>query len=86
MTRSRARAALCEAFIRALAEGDVLALQGLVSRVPPLGLHAFIRLVAARPVTNWIFGHYLSIAPPVYAAASPGPRRRAGERETVQAA
>jgi flavin-dependent dehydrogenase len=64
----------------------MLAVQGLVPRVPPLGLHAFIRLVAARPVTNWIFGHYLSIAPPVYAAASPGPRTRAGERETVQAA
>ncbi|MFL5888398.1 MAG: NAD(P)/FAD-dependent oxidoreductase [Solirubrobacteraceae bacterium] len=64
----------------------MLAVQGLVPRVPPLGLHAFIRLVATRPVTNWIFGHYLSIAPPVYAAASPGPRTRAGERETVQAA
>jgi menaquinone-9 beta-reductase len=64
----------------------MLAVQGLVPRVPPLGLHAFIRLVAARPVANWIFGHYLSIAPPVYAAASPGPRTRAGERETVQAA
>jgi flavin-dependent dehydrogenase len=64
----------------------LLAVQGLVPRMPPLGLHAFIRLVAARPVTNWIFGHYLSIAPPVYAAASPGPRTRAGERETVQAA
>ena len=64
----------------------MLAVQWLVPRVPPLGLHAFIRLVAARPVTNWIFGHYLSIAPPVYAAASPGPRTRAGERETVQAA
>ena len=64
----------------------MLAVQWLVPRVPPRGLHAFIRLVAARPVTNWIFGHYLSIAPPVYAAASPGPRTRAGERETVQAA
>jgi hypothetical protein len=54
--------------------------------VAPRGLHAFIRLVAARPVTNWIFGHYLNIAPPAYAAASPGPRTRAGERETTQAA
>jgi menaquinone-9 beta-reductase len=64
----------------------MLGVQWLVPRVPPRGLHAFIRLVAARPVTNWIFGHYLNIAPPVYAAASPGPRTRAGERETVQAA
>src|SRR5215216_4037369 len=48
----------------------MLAVQRLVPRVPPRGLHAFIRLVAARPVTNWIFGHYLNIAPPAYAAAS----------------
>jgi menaquinone-9 beta-reductase len=64
----------------------MLAVQRLVPRVAPRGLHAFIRLVAARPVTNWIFGHYLNIAPPAYAAASPGPRMRAGERETIQAA
>jgi menaquinone-9 beta-reductase len=64
----------------------MLAVQRLVPRVPPRGLHAFIRLVAARPVTNWIFGHYLNIAAPAYAAASPAPRPRAGERETVQAA
>jgi menaquinone-9 beta-reductase len=57
----------------------MLAVQWLVPRVPPRGLHAFIRLVAARPVTHWIFGHYLSIAPPAYAAASPGGRERAAE-------
>jgi hypothetical protein len=64
----------------------MLAVQWLVPRVPPRGLHAFIRFVAARPVTNWIFGHYLNIAPPAYAAVSRGPRARAGEPATARAA
>ena len=64
----------------------MLAVQWLVPRVPPRGLHAFIRLVSARPVTSWIFDHYLNIAPPAYAAASPGPRARAHKREAVRAA
>ena len=60
-------------------------MQWLVPRVPPRALHAVIRLVAVRPVTRWIFRKYLNIAPPSYAAASPGPRERAPER-AVQAA
>jgi len=63
----------------------LLGVQWLVPRVPPRALHAFIRLVAVRPLTRWIFRKYLNIAPPSYAAASPGPRERAPER-AVQAA
>ena len=58
----------------------LLGVQWLVPRVPPRALHAFIRLVAVRPLTRWIFRKYLNIAPPSYAAASPGPRERAPER------
>jgi menaquinone-9 beta-reductase len=64
----------------------MLAVQWLVPRVPPRGLHAFIRFVSARPVTNWIFGHYLEIAPPAYAACSPAARPRAPAPEAVAAA
>jgi flavin-dependent dehydrogenase len=55
----------------------MLGVQWLVPRVPPRALHRVIRLVGVRPVTDWIFGHYLDIAPPSYAAASPGTRARA---------
>jgi menaquinone-9 beta-reductase len=54
----------------------MLAVQWLVPRVPPRGLHAFIRFVGRRPVTDWIFGHYLNIAPPAYAASSSAVNRR----------
>ena len=54
----------------------MLGVQWLVPRVPPRALHAFIRAVAVRPVTRWIFRKYLNIAPPSYAAVSPGTRER----------
>ena len=63
----------------------LLGVQWLVPRVPPRALHAFIRLVAVRPLTRWVFGQYLNIAPPSYAAVSPAPRERARER-AVEAA
>ena len=65
---------------------SLLGVQWLVPRVPPRALHAFIRLMAFRPLTNWTFGHYLNIAPPAYAAASPVPRRRAVKPAAVTAA
>jgi menaquinone-9 beta-reductase len=64
----------------------MLGVQKLVPRVPPRALHAFIKVVGLRPVTNWIFNHYLNIAPPAYAAASPRPRLRTAEPAAVEAA
>jgi menaquinone-9 beta-reductase len=63
----------------------LLGVQWLVPRVPPPLLHRFIRSVAIRPVTRWMFGRYLNIAPPSYVAASPVPRERAGERAAAAA-
>src|SRR3954451_22518109 len=80
--RSRAQAlARYAAFSRAHAWkfNALLAVQWLVPRVPPPALHRVIRFVALRPVTRWIFGHYLKIAPPAYAAASPAPQEWDGE-------
>jgi flavin-dependent dehydrogenase len=64
----------------------MLGVQHLVPRVPPRALHALIRVVALRPVTNWVFGHYLDIAPASYAAAAAGTRARAGTSSAAAAA
>jgi menaquinone-9 beta-reductase len=47
----------------------MLRVQQLVPRVPPRGLHAFIRLMSWRPLTRWTFNHYLRIAPTEVASA-----------------
>jgi menaquinone-9 beta-reductase len=64
----------------------MLAVQWAVPRVPPRALHAFIRFVALRPLTKWIFGHYLNIAPPSYAAISPARPERAADEAVAAAA
>jgi digeranylgeranylglycerophospholipid reductase len=45
----------------------MLAVQRLVPRVPPRLLHRAIRALRTRPVTRWVFGHYLGIARPEFA-------------------
>jgi flavin-dependent dehydrogenase len=48
----------------------MLRVQRLVPRVPPRLLGPMIRLLGARRVVNWAFGHYLQIAPPELAHSS----------------
>jgi hypothetical protein len=42
--------------------------------VPPRLLAAGLRAMQSRLFLDWSFGHYLSIAPPEFAAAGPPPR------------
>jgi flavin-dependent dehydrogenase len=59
----------------------MLAAQRLVPRVPPRVLAAAIRGMQSRRFLDWSFGHYLAIAPPVFASAGPPPAaRRAPQR------
>jgi menaquinone-9 beta-reductase len=49
----------------------MLRVQRLVPRVPPRLLGALIRLLGSKRFVGWSFGHYLRIAPPEFAEATP---------------
>ena len=57
----------------------MLRAQRLVPRVPPRLLAPLVRLLGARRLVKWAFGHYLRIAPPEFAHAPPAatPQRMA---------
>jgi menaquinone-9 beta-reductase len=49
----------------------MLRVQRLVPKIPPRLLGPLVRLLGARRFVEWSFGHYLQIAPPQFATASP---------------
>jgi flavin-dependent dehydrogenase len=51
----------------------MLRLQRLLPQIPPRLLAPLIRVAGNKRVVDWIFGHYLKIAPPELAAESPRP-------------
>jgi len=56
--------------------GCLLKVQQIVPRVPPALLHRVLGLLGHRRLVAWAFGHYLAIAPPEFALASPPPAER----------
>jgi flavin-dependent dehydrogenase len=50
--------------------GWMLRAQRLVPRIPPRLLAPLIRLLGARRLVEWAFGHYLRIAPPEFAGGA----------------
>ena len=59
----------------------MLRVQRLIPRIPPRLLGPMIRLLGARRVVDWSFGHYLNIAPPELAASSPNDQEGADEQQ-----
>jgi flavin-dependent dehydrogenase len=55
----------------------MLRAQKLIPRVPPRLLGPMVRVLGAKRIVDWSFGHYLKIAPPELAAGSPRPIRAA---------
>jgi flavin-dependent dehydrogenase len=49
--------------------------QDLVPRVPPRALVRVLQAFERKGVTDWIFGHYLRIAPPEFVGAAPAAAR-----------
>src|SRR3954447_21700037 len=45
--------------------------QDLVPRVPPRALTRFLEALERKRFTDWVFGHYLAIAPPEFAGPAP---------------
>ena len=62
----------------------MLETQHLVPRVPPRLLNLGLKGIRTRRFVDWSFKHYLAIAPPEFARASP--RRRCGRGAPVRAA
>ena len=56
----------------------MLETQHLVPRVPPRLLHLALKGIRTRRFVDWSFKHYLAIAPPEFARASPQPAVRRG--------
>jgi menaquinone-9 beta-reductase len=54
----------------------MLRAQRIVPRVWPPLLNGVVSTLRAGAIVDWAFGHYLRIAPPEFATASPPPRRR----------
>jgi len=63
----------------------MLAAQKLVPRVPPRLLHRSIGAMQWKRFVDWSFGHYLAIAPPQFATASPPPREARRAQESLAA-
>src|SRR4051794_26516328 len=63
----------------------MLGVQRLVPRVPPRLLQPALRAMATKRFVDWSFGHYLSIAPPSFAAAGAPPPRARRLRERAAA-
>lgn len=59
----------------------MLRAQRLVPRIPPRLLGPLIRVLGAKRIVDWSFGHYLRIAPPEPAAGSTHDEDRAGEEQ-----
>jgi flavin-dependent dehydrogenase len=57
----------------------MLRAQWLVPRVPPRLLNRVIGTLEWKRLVDWSFGHYLSIAPPEFAAVAPPGARRSTE-------
>jgi flavin-dependent dehydrogenase len=53
----------------------MLRAQRLVPRIPPRILAPLVRLLGARRLVDWAFGHYLRIAPPEFAHGAAGADR-----------
>ena len=54
----------------------MLRAQRIVPRVWPPLLNGVVSTLRAGAIVDWAFGHYLRIAPPEFATASPPRRRR----------
>lgn len=54
----------------------LLRVQRLIPRVPPRLLGPMVRLLGAKRIVDWSFGHYLKIAPPEVAAKGASSPRR----------
>jgi flavin-dependent dehydrogenase len=59
----------------------MLRAQRLVPRIPPRLLGPTIRLLGAKRLVDWAFGHYLRIAPPDFAASSADDQHGAGKQQ-----
>src|SRR5215217_7388769 len=59
--------------------------QRTVPRVPPRLLHRSIGAMQWKRFVDWSFGHYLAIAPPQFATASPPPREARRAQESLAA-
>src|SRR5579875_2498584 len=54
----------------------LLRAQRTVPRVPPRVLGPSLRVIGAKRLVDWSFGHYLAIAPPEFAGPAPAPAPR----------
>ena len=59
----------------------MLRVQRLVPKVPPRLLGPMIRVLGARRLIDWAFGHYLKIAPPELASPSPNDKQGPGQQQ-----
>jgi flavin-dependent dehydrogenase len=59
----------------------MLRVQRLIPRVPPRLLGPMVRVLGARRIVNWAFGHYLKIAPPELASPSPDDKKRSAQQQ-----
>ena len=59
----------------------MLRIQRLIPKVPPRLLGPMVRLLGAKRLVDWSFGHYLRIAPPEFAAPSADDQEGADQQQ-----